>query len=487
MKFFKYIITPVILLAFLTSCSDWLDVSPRSESREQDLYSNEDGFKSALIGVYIQLAGSNLYGKNTTMYFPEALSRHWTIPVSTTNTLTAVSNFDYTNSSAETLISSIWKNYYAAIAQLNNINANIQNSQVVFNYGNKELIEGEILGLRAFLHLDLLRYFAPVPSVAQLSDEAIPYVTEMNTDQNNYVSLTYGEVLEKITEDLDNAEKLLANDPIISNSNTVLNSQLITEENKPKDTWQLYRQNRFNYYAVLATKARLYHWIGDTDNAVYYAKKVIEAINNDSSPKFTLATEQTYTGTDANLIMFSENIFGVHNPDHQNIVEPLFKAENATLTQSVEYLNTAYESSLSVDDIRYRNNRYWKEEIYQNSAKTNHFFKYIGNGTINPLNIIPIIRLSEIYFILIEHLESNERFNYFNEFRIARNLNSSLDNEITNESMVVNRLEKEYRKEFFGEGQMFFFYKKHAYLQYTWPTPFTLPSLNAYAIPKPKK
>lgn len=46
-------------------------------------------------------------------------------------------------------------------------------------------------------------------------------------------------------------------------------------------------------------------------------------------------------------------------------------------------------------------------------------------------------------------------------------------------------MEKEYRKEFFGEGQMWFFYKKHDFTRFTWPKNKTIPE-GAYLLPIPK-
>lgn len=483
MKRIYYIL---LLLTTLVSCNDWLDVSPRSESKEKDLYSTEDGFKSSLIGVYINMAQSGLYGKNTTMYLPEVLSRHWTLPVETSTQMYQIANFDYTASNVESLLSTVWSNYYTSIAQLNNLLENIDGANVSFAYGNRDLIKGEALGLRAFLHLDLLRYFGPIPNGADQGLNAIPYVTEMTKESDKLNSIPYGQVVAKIEKDLNDAEELLKNDPIINNTNAALNKTIGTGENYPKDSWQLFRQNRFNYYAVLATKARFYHWIGEKESALHYAKLVIDAQNLDLTAKFKLADESTYTSA-SDLVMFSENIIGLHNPEHQTAMESLFKGKSATLSQSVAFLNVAYENNINANDIRYKENRYWKEETYDNSVKVNHFLKYIGNTSIEPINTIPLIRLSELYFILIENTEDvSERFQYFQTFRIARNLSASLDDEMNNSALIIKRLEKEYRKEFFGEGQMFFFYKKHEYEQYEWPSPFTLPSLNAYVVTKPK-
>lgn len=183
--------------------------------------------------------------------------------------------------------------------------------------------------------------------------------------------------------------------------------------------------------------------------------------------------------------MKSEHLFGVHNSQHQAIVQPLFKDENASLRQTVAYINTAYESSIHPDDIRNKANRYWEEKTYQNSNKVNHFRKYTGSDTYVALNIVPLLRLAEMYLILVEDSPLSEAPTYFKTYRVARNLDISIDNSLVTEQDVINRLEKEYRKEFFGEGQMWFFYKKHNFTRFTWPKNKTIPE-GAYLLPIPK-
>ena len=60
-------------LSILTSCEDWFDVSPKVEIKEDDLFKDEDGYFDALVGVYSIMASENLYGKNMTMGFMDAL------------------------------------------------------------------------------------------------------------------------------------------------------------------------------------------------------------------------------------------------------------------------------------------------------------------------------------------------------------------------------------------------------------------------------
>jgi hypothetical protein len=480
----RYLILLMSVVLVLNACNDWLDVSPRSEIRERELFLSEDGYKHALTGAYILIAQAELYGKNASMYIPEALCRHWAV-AEVNSELYQISNYEHTASSVESAISRLWLNYYKVIAQLNNILENIENSNVKFNYNNGKLIKGEALGLRAFLHLELLRLFGPVPSAAQSGDITIPYVTELTKDPNKLLSLAYSKVLELIEDDLDAAEKLLEEiDPLVHNTNKSLNGTYSDlGENYPKDAWQKFRQSRFNYYAVLGTKARFYHWIGNKAQAVEYAKKVIEAKDSDESPKFTLADEAYFNGADRNMVMYCEHLLGAPNSDLQSIIGPLFKDKYATLTQTQNDISIAYETSVNPNDVR-RPSRYW---VYKSEYKSAYFFlKYSGSDEIQTNDRIPLLRLAEIYLILIEDSPLEEAKPYFNAYRIARSMDASIEEPSTiDEDALLSRLEKEYRKEFYGEGQMFFFYKKHNYEQFTWPSVFTVPA-NGYIIPKPK-
>jgi len=480
-------------LVMFSSCSDWLDVNPRSEVKESILFSTEDGFKKALTGAYILTAKSDLYGENTSMYMPELFARHWTFPTDPTDLMNRLSNFDYTQSGAESLIGNVWLSYYKVIVQLNDILQNLDDAKVNFANNNDDLIRGEALGLRAFLHFDLLRYFGPVPSGNDLSAIAIPYVMEKTKDPSKLISIPYSEVIQKIEADLNAAEQLLEGvDPILRYSNITLNSPAYANSEGLSDSWHWFRQERFNYYACLGTKARFYQWTGNNEKAVNYAKKVIEAVNSDNTSTFTLTKETDYVySSTVNLTMRNEQLFGIQNPDLQSTARSLFDdGTSTTLTQTVTNMNNCYENSVNASDIRYKptNNatRYWEEKTYQNSVRVNHFRKYTGNDLIRANNIVPILRLAEMYLILIENLPLDEAATYFATYRAARGLNISTEaSSMANDPARMARLEKEYRKEFFGEGQMFFFYKRLNYKAYTWPASYTLP-VGAYVVPKPK-
>uniref|UniRef100_UPI003FEF6748 RagB/SusD family nutrient uptake outer membrane protein n=1 Tax=Phocaeicola sp. TaxID=2773926 RepID=UPI003FEF6748 len=470
-----------LLLALCSACNDWLDVNPRSQIKGEELYKSEDGFKKALNGVYINIAKEGLYGRQTTMYFTDALARLWKDPSLNTDVLYAINRFDYTHQNVEPLVSSIFLTYYNSIAQLNDLLKNLdERTDVTFRYNNDKLLRGEALGLRAFLHLDVLRMFGPMPQTATDGTLAVPYVTEITNETSKLVSKTWGEVFTLMEKDLLDAKALLEEyDPVVTATMRQLeDTYYIGTEGMPEDEWQYFRHGRFNYYAVLGTLARMYHWKGDKEQAAAYARQVIE------SEKFPLATEETLSQSGSDLVMYDEHLFDIDNPDLQDIVEPLFATQTASLNQDEGALDVAYESDVHNSDIRYRNRRYWETVTYQQSVIT-HFRKYTGNNTNASSNRVPLLRSVEMYFILMEDAPIAELQTWLDPYIVARSLTrTAIEGTLTTESEIVAFLEKEYRKEFYGEGQLFYFYKPHGYTAYTSPSSYTLPQ-NALVVPKP--
>ena len=72
-------------------------------------------------------------------------------------------------------------------------------------------------------------------------------------------------------------------------------------------------------------------------------------------------------------------------------------------------------------------------------------------------NEIPLIRLTEMYFIVMEATTSATEANQlYGEYASTRGVSSNVDLTSNRE----NVLKKEFNKEFYAEGQMFFFYKR---------------------------
>ena len=177
----------------------------------------------------------------------------------------------------------------------------------------------------------------------------------------------------------------------------------------------------------------------------------------------------------------TEHIFAVHNSNATSTLTSYFFNYQTMYTQNISSLQTAYETSLHTSDIRFKDERLW-EERYEPlvSQPQNYFRKYYENET-TAVKQMPLIRLSEMYFIAVENGDTD----LFRTYRIARNLDASIDGTLTDQNAIMARLELEYRKDFYGEGQMFFFYKRLGYTSYTWPTVKTVESAS-YRLPIPE-
>ena len=81
---------------------------------------------------------------------------------------------------------------------------------------------------------------------------------------------TADEYLDYLLEDIREAERLLAADPILSDDSAI-SKELISDFYKN-------RNRRMNYYAVKALEARVLQYIGDYKNAAIAAKVVTDQI-----------------------------------------------------------------------------------------------------------------------------------------------------------------------------------------------------------------
>jgi tetratricopeptide (TPR) repeat protein len=473
-----------------TACNDWLsDPRPLGDKEDRDMYSSEEGFRNVLMGVYIRMSDRSLYGRNMSMVLPEMFAQHWNItnPVGSVTMEQYAKDFDFESSSLKSAISNAWANYFGCIVNLNSLLKAIDEKRELFNLENYNLIKGEALGLRAFLHFEVLRFWGPVPAGADISQMAIPYVKEMTNSVKDLISIPYEKVLMEILADLNEAEKLLKNDPITRFSRELLTDPGTSNTFILGDDFYYYRNNRFNFYAVKATKARYYLWVGDKDKALEYAEQVIDAVIENTSVKVFELGDEKYIQSSfpTDLLLSVEHIFAVYNNNLSAIVDPLYRAAGL-ISQVSDAMNTAYEGN--VDEIRWKTGRYWNNVPSASTGQSTFMFnKYITADYKTSEKYVPVIRLSEMYLIAMECAgSSTDAKRFFEPYRIARNLHSVLTNDLDNAHSTLERLEKEYRKDFLGEGQMFYFYKRHGKTNFTWPLNFQMIPQN-YVIPKPDK
>ncbi len=432
----KFKIYIMLLAVACSACSDWLDIQPSDRISEKNNFSDVAGFKKALNGVYVELNRPSLYGKNLTCGFVEILAQRYAVGEDNKATKECMM-FNYTGSVGKSTLSSIWSLGYTLIANVNSILKNCEEHRDVLPEEYYHLIKGEALALRAYLHFDLFRLFGPV---YKESPElmSIPYYTEFSL--NAAPTYPANEFMKKVIQDLTDAEKELENDPVIEYG---------VAGNK-SDVFLQYRNLRLNYYAVQALMARVFYYAGD-ERAFDYAKKVIAV----QETHFPWVTPLKLTGAVADRMFSSEVLFALQNLERNSIFSSTFDGSNLKL-------NTLLSPKKDVVDAVFDNN----QADYRYSSSLNNtveitgntyciFNKYQSQSTDSLyMQMIPMLRVSEAYLIATELAPSEDKLTYFNEFLNHRGLRS-----LSRYSSYY--YEQEWKKEFYGEGQLFFWYKRN--------------------------
>jgi hypothetical protein len=426
-------------LAF-SSCSNWLDVKPSDRISEDQNFSTLSGFKKSLNGVYVELNQPTLYGRTLTCDFIEVLAQRYAVNDDNKANVELM-NFNYTGSTVQSRISNIWSGLYNLIANINLILKNCEEHREALPDDYYHIVRGEALALRAYLHFDLFRLFGPVYSVNP-DISSIPYYKEFVLD----VAPSYScrEYMQYVLNDLLEAEEELKDDPVIKygvNGNS-------------KDTFLMYRNLRMNYYAVQALLARAYLYMGDTENAYAYAVKVIDV----QEERFPWVSQRTLSSSVIDRTFTSEVIFGLQNTSRGSLYTSYFDGQNlkmeTLLAPRKDVVKNVFENETA--DYRYATSLANTVDI---SGVTYCIFnKYQDLGVDSLCNqIIPMLRASEPYLIAAETApEVSDRIQYFSTFLYNRGLKRTL----RNASDVDWYLKKEWKKEFYGEGQLFYWYKR---------------------------
>lgn len=441
MKISNYIYNVLLavgLIASLSSCNDWLDVQPKSQVEDSELFCSQQGYKEALAGVYSSMVSDNTYAKNLMFGAVGVLGQEWTdYPSSIYDDM---DKYDYTTTYSKSLIEGIWTTNYNGIVNANNLLSHIDGDQKLFSNNNYRIIKGEALALRAFLHFDLLRCFGV--SYAQSPDKpSIPYCTTMSYKVSPQLKVR--EVTGKVIDDLKEAASLLQTcDPIVT-------SEEITELND--NGYLMNRQRHLNYYAVRGLMARVYMWMGNYSEAENSAKEVID------SHVFSWATVDKLSNGEDNSFA-TEQLFGLHDDLMSTISDNYFNPDMSTSSFSIDQrtLLDYYEQETS--DYRYLylfQSGVGELADYRFSTK---FTESSGDDSYYTKKL-PMIRLSEMYLILAEcrYRNGEDALPTINELRTARNIVTPL-NAVPED--FYGWLIKEYRREFLGEGQLFFLYKR---------------------------
>lgn len=424
------------LFAF-SSCSDWLDVSPKTNVPAEELFETENGYMSALAGIYISMTNEDTYGNNLSFGLVEQLAQMYDKLPDGTNERTSVYIYSQQTSggfNTKSKLENIWQSQYNLIANTNNLLKWLDKNghAVLADENTYNMVRGEALALRAYLHFDLLRGWGPVNysgNVDVRNMKCIPYRTV--TDDSKQPQLAAEEVVEKIINDLLQAKECLSYEAALNLS-----------DYEGSD-----RRYRLNYHAVNALLARVYNYAGIYGEAKNCALEVIENCGL-----------ELQSSNDSDPILTAEVLFGMSVHELKDNLSDFFALGDKMTTKyylNLATLNSIFESvGNESEDMRAKGTAFYRNNERQNAIS----LKYIENDN----EIIPLIRLPEMYYIACEASEySADAAGYINLVRNKRGISKAKDVTCNTQEECITALNKEYRKEFYAEGQYFWFLKTH--------------------------
>lgn len=467
MNIMKYFLMAGIA-TILLSCNDWLDVKPTSQLDREDLLASESGFAEALTGVYANMTKPELYGRELTwgtldvlagVYYGGAMSggRY----VNMYDFRYKRDNSGYSENTAAT-IDEIWNSMYTQIANINALLDVIDGKKNVFSGDNYSIIKGEAIGLRAFLHFELLRMFGPSHAAdGQGETLAIPYVDKLSTSVTPLMSVD--SVLNRVITDLKEARQLLENDPMHLNTAPDAVLAPLPDKSYLSNGIPVWHNRRFcfNYYAAVATLARAYLWKDDKPAALAAALEVIA----DQETRFSWLNDANVTtvgGTRKNQdrTFATEHIFAMNIVDINDYMDGYCYFGESAWAESYLAPNAFLQWGNIFEGSTDFRQLYLKTTVGGNAYSN----KYWQTGAVYSFfqERVPLIRISEMYYIAAEcEADPATARTYLEAVRSHRGLSSMPLGANIGRSELDAEIKKEYRKEFIGEGQLWYYYKRH--------------------------
>lgn len=448
MKKIYLTIIGLLALAATSSCSDFLDVHPKGEKVEDDIFENAKGFEDAIYGVYGYMGVNSLYGMDMVWGIPELMAQNLSCTSQTGNDF---AKYDFTtNAATRSRILGIWQKAYQAIGYANNVLKNLD-SRNPDDLPLYNLYKGEMLGVRAMLHFDLLRFFAPTDPAKR----GIPYVRTYNFSVKPFS--TVGECEEAIIADLIEAERLMADGETMA----------YPRDNEQYDRFNRWRENHLNLYAVRALLARVYWYMGNKPKAAEYAEAVI------SSGRFPLVDVTEIQSHIAGVLCPKETIFGLYSTQYLDV--------------STEYLYSfqSYKTYTAYDDISGSTHLMSWQMVFDQDVdatmqdyRRTHFRQgksictclkmvdYLASDNTSGaasrpdlIHGISLIESPEMYLIAADALldsDYQKALAYFNAEISSRGITPLREDD----RLTAERIFNEFRKELFCEGQHWFNMKR---------------------------
>lgn len=463
MKVLRYIYIWSMLL-MTAACENYLDITPEGQVKRDHLLSSAEGVEDAMYGVYSQLRGEYLYGKELSFSALDVMAQYFR---SYGNyKVEALLKYDYNYSRVDTVFENVWTRMYNNISNVNSVlDCGLVHEATEYPY---KIYRGEALGLRAFMHFDLLRLFTEQITLNP-STGGIPYATGFSLDTPEFSSAA--KVYELIIADLLKAEELLADE-----------AQYAGER-----SYMTMRQIHFNIHAVRATLARVYLTKGDYENARYYARKVIDESG------CTLVKKTELAGDVAGVLSRKESVFGIYSNTefYSNVYNNLWLTISFYSLDPREDYAKFYETEAGDD---YRQTTYYTTQQSGTVRFTKILDRYKVDGIEDrrPTDMIQginMIRIPEMYYIVAECEtragELGVAADLLDKVRESRGIEKKIDASVMTADAMQNLINEERYREMVGEGQSFYNMKRLNLPFVNQKGETVTPSNSIYVVPIP--
>ena len=434
-----------------TSCKKFLDVQPEDKYTEEQVYSSEKAIQQALNGLYFNLASNQLYGASLSNTTVEVLGQRFYAATGGSSSTPFLQTYNYANASVMTQMDLIWTEAYTTVTKTNKFITSLEAAtrNGVISQQHADQLKGEAIGIRAMLHFDLLRLYGPVIATSPTAN-AIPYYK--TAEALPTAILPANQVLDSVLADLATAKQLLSADPVIANG-----------VRAGTEFYGDARNQRLNYYAITALQARVNLYAGKTAAANQAAK---EALTGGEKWFPWLPYTSVINTTMPDRIFSPEIMFGLYNQNLYTNYTAFFAPD---LNQFQIFIPFAARlknifgegEGLLAKDYRYLSSFSPGGPPIGVTQEVGLTFNKFASLTTNPYAwkfIQPMIRKTELYYILAEtEPDPAEGLQLLNTVRFNRGLP-----DIVGTGTLAAEIQKEYQKEFWGEGQLFFYYKRKA-------------------------
>ena len=228
-------------------------------------------------------------------------------------------------------------------------------------------------------------------------------------------------------------------------------------------------------------------YMGKKTEAYAAAKEVIDAVDKNGKKVLELAGAGDISNS--NFALPSECILALSNYEIEDNIGDLFDRSDPKVIYLTE---KQFNNDLFAGQSTAVNNRVqiWNrlpdnqgnikpvlKKYDQPSSTTNTDMEVLASQK----QVVPLIRLSEMYLIAIEAAPSlNEANALYIPYMKARNVDATP----LQQDQVTAEIMREYRREFFGEGQMFYMYKRLGVKNMLWKTDREVSELD-YIVPLP--